>query len=236
MTNEATGDTLLLLVRHGETRWNAEGRVQGWLDSPLTSAGVAQARMLAARLADEPVDRIFASDLGRARETAAAIAARLALAVELEPGLRERAYGVLEGCTWAEAEALHPEAYARVAARDHEYVVPGGESAAAFGARVLRALERIAAAHAGKRVVVVAHGGVLGVAYRRAAGLPADAPRTYALANASLNHLRFAGGRLSVERWGDVAHLAVDAADDPTEPAARSSGSGAGSPARGGGR
>lgn len=218
MTRDPTsGDTLLLLIRHGETRWNEEGRVQGWQDSPLTRAGIAQARMLAARLAGEPVDRLVASDLGRARETAAAIAHRLALAVELEPDLRERSYGVLEGCTWAEAEARHPEAYARVAARDHEYVVPGGESAAAFAARVVRALERIAAAHSGRRVAVVAHGGVLGVAYRRAAGLPRDAPRSYALANASVNYLRFSGGRLSIERWGDVAHLAVDTADDPTE-------------------
>jgi len=211
----ASIQTSLLLIRHGETRWNREGRVQGWLDSPLTDAGMAQARLLAACLALARPDRLYASDLGRARETASPIAARLGLEVTLEPALRERAYGVLEGCTWAEAERGHPEAYARVAARDAAYVVPGGESAEAFHARVIAAVERIAAAHAGECVAIVAHGGVLGVLYRHAAGLPLDAPRTYALANASVNVLRHADGRLTIERWGDVAHLANAPEDDP---------------------
>jgi len=204
------------LIRHGETRWNQEGRVQGWLDSPLTQAGVAQARLLAARLAGERLDRLFASDLGRARETAAPIAERLGLDVELDAGLRERAYGVLEGCTWAEAEHGHPEAYARVAARDPAYVVPGGESAEAFHARVIDAVQRIASAHAGARVAIVAHGGVLGVLFRHASGLPLDAPRTHTLANASVNFLRYGGGALAIERWGDVAHLAAGSGEDPT--------------------
>lgn len=212
-----TGDTLLLLIRHGETAWNLEGRVQGWQDSPLTVEGIAQAELVAARLAGECVDRLFASDLGRARTTAAALAARLGLAVELNPGLRERSYGILEGHTWAEAERLHPEAYARVAARDPEYTVPGGESAAAFAARVADALERIAAAHAGRRLAVVTHGGVLGVAYRRASGLPPEAPRSYTLANASVNYLRYRDGALAIERWGDVTHLATDPVDDTSD-------------------
>jgi probable phosphoglycerate mutase len=208
--------TLLLLIRHGETQWNQEGRVQGWCDSPLTDAGIAQARLLAARLAEERVDRLVASDLGRARETAAPIAERLGLRVELDPGLRERAYGILEGCTWAEAERGHPDAYARIAARDPAYAVPGGESAAQFHGRVIDAVERIASAHAGGRIAIVAHGGVLGVVFRHASGLPLDAPRTYTLANASVNFLRYGGGTLSIERWGDVAHLA-DAPDQDAD-------------------
>ncbi|MCC6608589.1 MAG: histidine phosphatase family protein [Burkholderiales bacterium] len=203
-------ETSLLLIRHGETRWNQEGRVQGWCDSPLTAAGIAQAHLLAARLAHERPDRLYASDLGRARATAAPIGARLGLAVEIDARLRERAYGVLEGRTWAEAEQLHPEAYARVAARDPGFVVPGGESAQAFHARVVEALERIAAAHRGRRVAVVVHGGVLGIVFRYASGLPLDAPRTYTLANASVNYLRHDGRRLAIERWGDVAHLATE--------------------------
>lgn len=211
VTPDVTSDqTALLLIRHGETRWNQEGRIQGWRDSPLTVAGIAQAQLLAARLAHERLDRLYTSDLGRARATAAPIAARLGLEVEIDPGLRERAYGVLEGCTWPEAERAYPEAHARVAARDPEFVVPGGESARAFHARVVEALARIAAEHRGRRVAVVAHGGVLGVVFRYASGLPLDAPRTHTLSNASVNYLRHDGRRLAIERWGDVAHLATE--------------------------
>jgi len=131
--------------------------------------------------------------------------------------LRERSYGVLEGCTWAEAERGFPEAYARVMARDPAYVVPGGESQESFRARVLAALERIASARAGQRIAVVAHGGVLGVLYRQATGLPLDAPRTYTLANASVNYLQFHVSKWEIKRWGDVAHLACSAGDDFAE-------------------
>ena len=99
--------TSFLLLRHGETVWNRAGRLQGWQDSPLSEAGCAQAEALAARLADERVDLLVASDLGRTRQTAAPIAARLGLDVVAEAGLRERCYGELEGMTWAEIEHAH---------------------------------------------------------------------------------------------------------------------------------
>lgn len=210
-------DTAILLIRHGETVWNRTGRVQGWRDSPLTELGAAQARSLADRLAGERVERLLSSDLGRARATAAPIANRLELAIELDPSLRERNYGIFEGRTYLEIERDHPEHYAFLARRDLAYVIPEGESGAGFAGRVLEALERIAAAHAGRRIAVVTHGGVLGVFYRHAARLSPDAQRDYALANASVNHVRFGSGRWVIERWGDVAHLASAAADDPIE-------------------
>lgn len=210
-------DTAILLVRHGETVWNRAGRVQGWRDSPLTELGAAQARALAERLADERVEKLISSDLGRARETAGPIAGRLALAIELDPGLRERNYGIFEGRTYAEIERDDPEAYGFLARRDVAYVIPAGESGVGFAARVLEALERIATLHAGHRVAVVTHGGVLGVLYRHAVRLPSDAQRDYALANASINHVRFGSGRWMIEQWGDVAHLGNVAADDPIE-------------------
>ena len=210
-------DTRILLIRHGETEWNRAGRVQGWRDSPLTGTGAAQARALAERLAAERIERLIASDLGRARQTAAPIGARLGLPVELDPGLRERNYGIFEGRTYPEIAREHPEDHASLVRRDPAYVIPGGESGAEFAARALGALARIAAAHAGQRVAVVAHGGVLGVLYRHAAELPEGAERAYSLANASLNHVRFHAGGWVIERWGDVSHLAEAAVDDPIE-------------------
>ncbi len=210
-------DTAILLIRHGETLWNRSGRVQGWQDSPLSDVGRAQAQALAERLAGDPVERLIASDLGRARETAAPIADRLGIAVELDPGLRERNYGILEGRTYGEIEREHPEAYTFIARRDPAYVIPGGESGEGFGIRALGALERIGAAHAGHRIAVVTHGGVLSVLYRHATRLAQRVRREYSLANASVNHVRFESGRWVIEVWGDVAHLGADGADDPID-------------------
>jgi 2,3-bisphosphoglycerate-dependent phosphoglycerate mutase len=208
-------DTPILLIRHGETLWNRAGRVQGWQDSPLTDIGCAQAEALAERLSGERIERLIASDLGRARQTAAPIASRLGIAIECDSGLRERNYGIFEGRTYADIERDDPEAYAYLARRDPAYVIPGGESGTAFSIRVLNALERIAGAHAGHRIAVVAHGGVLGVLYRHAAQQMPGAQGDYSLANASVNHVRFGEGRWTIEQWGDVAHLAQDSADDP---------------------
>jgi 2,3-bisphosphoglycerate-dependent phosphoglycerate mutase len=210
-------DTSILLIRHGETVWNRSGRMQGWQDSPLSAAGVAQAQALAERFASDRVARLISSDLGRAQETARPIAARLGIPIEIDPAMRERNYGIFEGRTHDEIERDHPVAYASFSSRDPAYVIPGGESAVAFAARVLRALERIAVARAGDRVAVVTHGGVLGVVYRHVMKVPADAERGYTLANASVNHVWFAAGEWFIERWGDVAHLADTAADDPTD-------------------
>jgi probable phosphoglycerate mutase len=206
--------TSFLLLRHGETVWNRAGRLQGWQDSPLSDAGRAQAAALAARLATERVDCLVASDLGRTRETAAPIATRLGLAVVADAGLRERCYGELEGKSWAEIERAHPLAYARLLARDADYVVPGGESAAQFRDRVVAALERLARAHAGASVAVVTHGGVLGVVYRWVKDLPLEMPRTFAIPNAGVNRLRIERRRWSIDAWAETTHLPEGALDD----------------------
>ncbi len=137
--------TTLLLVRHGETDWNAAGRLQGQTDTLLTDHGRRQARKLAEELACDGIDAVYASDLARARETAEIVAARLGLPIVLDPDLRERDWGSWEGLTSAERDAV-------------ELV---GESAQAHRERVLRALRRIALDHPGQRVLVVTHGGSL---------------------------------------------------------------------------
>jgi broad specificity phosphatase PhoE len=137
--------TTLLLVRHGETDWNAEGRLQGHTDQPLNDYGRRQARALADRLAGNDIAAIYTSDLSRARETAEILAERLALPVVTDPDLRERNWGNWEGLTGTERDRI-------------EHV---GEANEAHSERVLRGVLRIAAAHPDDRVVVVTHGGSL---------------------------------------------------------------------------
>jgi probable phosphoglycerate mutase len=206
--------TTFLIVRHGETDWNAAGRLQGWRDSPLTATGLAQAAAVASRLAREPIDALVASDLGRTQATAAPIAAALGLAVKPDPGLRERCYGILEGLTWAEIEHAHAAAYGRLVARDQDYRVPEGESGVGFRNRIFDAFERLAAEYGEKRIAVVTHGGVLGIVYRRAHHIRLEMPRTFSVPNAALNRVRIEGRRWMVDAWADVEHLPAAALDD----------------------
>jgi probable phosphoglycerate mutase len=206
--------TTFLLVRHGETEWNAQGRLQGWRDSLLTEQGRAQAAALAERLVAERPDALVSSDLGRALATAAPIAARLGLEVIPEAGLRERRYGIIEGMTWPEAQAAQRELYLRLHARDQDFPVPQGETGREFCDRVLAAFERLAARHRGARLAVVTHGGVLGIAYRHAYRIPLEMPRTFVVPNAGVSRLRIEGRRWTIEAWAETDHLGASALDD----------------------
>jgi probable phosphoglycerate mutase len=199
----------LLLIRHGETAWNAAGRIQGQLDVPLSATGVWQAQRLATRLAAEPIAAVFASDLARAALTAQPLAQALGLAIVFDRRLRERHFGIFEGHTLEEVAARFPAEFAAWRARDPHWAIPGGESGAQLIGRALAALDDIAQRHAGQTVAVVAHGGVLDAAYRHARGLAWDAPREHPMANAAVNRMTAAGAplRLQVVAWGDVAHL-----------------------------
>jgi broad specificity phosphatase PhoE len=137
--------TTLLLVRHGETDWNAEGRLQGHTDRPLNDYGRRQAKDLAERLAGEGADAIYASDLARAKETAEIVGERLGLTVVIDSDLREKNWGNWEGLTGDERVHVEFE----------------GESTEDHRERVMRAVRRIAERHPGQRVVVVTHGGSL---------------------------------------------------------------------------
>jgi probable phosphoglycerate mutase len=151
--------TEFLLVRHGETDWNAERRWQGHADRPLNERGRAQAKELAELLAGEPIDAVYSSDLSRARETAAAVAARLGADVRTLRELREIDVGEFSGLTAADVEERHPEAMRRL--REHGYGWTSGESPRQMEERVLAALRHIAAEHPGGRVLVVGHGGTI---------------------------------------------------------------------------
>ncbi len=201
--------TRLCLVRHGETAWNAARRIQGQLDLPLSPVGQAQARALAGALSLEGFAAIYASDLGRALQTAEATARRLKLPVERRAGLRERHYGVLQALTYDELHRRHPQDYARFLARDEAFAfAAGGESLRAFAERVNCCIDAIVAAHAGARVLVVTHGGVLDILQRRASGRPLSAPRDFDIPNAALNWLEVDRGRWSILAWAERGHLA----------------------------
>jgi broad specificity phosphatase PhoE len=176
--------TTILLARHGETDWNRDGRVQGHTDAPLNRAGRAQARELAARLAPEPLDAVYASDLARASETARIVADRHALDVVLLPELRERHFGSWEGLT--DSEILERFPHAR----------PGhwgdGEPAEQMAERVVAALHRVATSHPGGHVLVVAHGGPL-----RAVLLHCGADRDGPIGNCEVIRIAVERGRIA---------------------------------------
>jgi 2,3-bisphosphoglycerate-dependent phosphoglycerate mutase len=203
--------TRLIVLRHGETAWNQDTRIQGHTDISLNAKGEWQATRLGQALADEPLAAVYASDLQRAWATAQAVARPHGLTVSAELGLRERHFGMLEGKTWLEIETQHPEDAVLWRNRKPEWMPHGGESLLALRARVLAALNQLAARHMGQQVVLVAHGGVLDVVYRAATGLELQAPRSWELKNAAINRLLWTPESLTLVGWGDVSHLESDA-------------------------
>lgn len=184
--------TTLWLIRHGETDWNVAGRLQGHREVPLNENGLRQARGLAATLAKEPpFAALYSSDLGRAKETAAAAAEVLGLPVTSRSELRERNFGVLSDLTWVEAEAKHPELFSRLRARDPDFVPAGGESLSQTFARTVTALNSIAREWPGAQVLVVTHGGVIDAAWRAANGVALHVKREFELHNASIHKLNW---------------------------------------------
>jgi probable phosphoglycerate mutase len=199
--------TRVILVRHGETDWNAEGRIQGHLAVPLNERGQAQAEAVGARLAPVPFTALYSSDLLRARQTAEAIGRASGQRVRDEPRLREWDLGILSGLMRTVAEELHPEAFGIFRKRILDEPVPGGESIRARYERVTVAVQDIAARHPGETVVAVSHGGPLGDCYRRAVGAPTGSQMRIDLFNAGINVLQVAGEDWHLESWGMVDHL-----------------------------
>ena len=197
------------MVRHGETAWNAEGRVQGQLDIPLSEVGLAQARCIAAALPEGRFSALYSSDLQRVRQTAQPVAVKLGLEPRLEPRLRERHYGVFQALTYAEAKATLPAEYERFKAKDPAFDFGSGESLRAFFSRATGCLGEIARRHEGEEVLVFTHGGVLEMAYRHATGCGLSTPREFELPNAAINWIEAGEGGWKVLGWADCDHLAA---------------------------
>ena len=203
----------LCLARHGETDWNAAGRIQGQLDTPLNAHGQRQAAALAGALAAQTFDAVYSSDLERAHHTARILAAAHGLAVQALADWRERHHGRMQGNTYDELKLSWPEGYRRLRARDPEFDVEGGESLQGLAARVAAALERLRARHARGTVALVTHGGTLDAVYRLVSGQPLHEPRLVPIRNCSIHWLRHDGKGWSIEAWGGDGHL-VDARDE----------------------
>jgi len=209
--------TRIVAVRHGETVWNAEMRMQGQLDTALSERGRRQASRAAAALADEGIEAIVSSDLARAYDTASAAARVVGLAVATDRGLRERSFGIFQGYTYAEIDARWPDDAARWRRHDPAFAPEGGETLVEFNARAVAAVTAIAERARGRSILVVTHGGVLDCLYRAASGLGLDAPRSWELGNAAINRLLFTGERFTLVGWSDTSHLESDPLDDASE-------------------
>ena len=209
--------TRIIAIRHGETAWNVDTRIQGQLDIPLNEKGRWQAQRLGRALAaSESASAIYCSDLLRAWDTAQPIAESMGMRSISTPGLRERGFGSFEGKTFVELEAAWPAETARWRQRDPDWAPPGGENLKDFCTRVLDTTNDLAAKHEGEQIVLVAHGGVLDVLYRNALGLELQATRTWELGNASINRMLWTPQGLSIVGWADTSHLDDEWFDEVT--------------------
>ncbi len=206
--------TRIIAIRHGETEWNVDTRIQGHLDIPLSATGRWQAERLAQALSEDPIDVIYASDLTRAWETAQYVARTHGISVTAEEGLRERHFGDFEGKTFAEIEAALPDQSLRWRKRDPEFAPNGGETLIALRARVLEAATRLASLHPGEQIALVGHGGVMDVLYRAATRLEIQAPRTWELGNAAINRLLWTPEGFTLVGWADTQHLGDGVLDE----------------------
>jgi 2,3-bisphosphoglycerate-dependent phosphoglycerate mutase len=201
--------TRVFLLRHGQTAWNAEQRIQGQLDVPLNANGLWQAQRLAQALQGEDISAIYSSDLQRTRQTAAPLALKCGLEVGLDAGLRERGFGSFEGCTYQEIEQRFPAHVLLWRQRDVHYQPGGGEALLGFNARSVATVLKLAAAHPGQSIAVFTHGGVLDCLYRAAVHAELTAPRSWQIDNAVINRLLWTPQGLSLVGWNDGAHLEV---------------------------
>jgi 2,3-bisphosphoglycerate-dependent phosphoglycerate mutase len=207
--------TRICLLRHGETAWNAEHRLQGQIDVDLNATGVAQAQAAGRWLRGSGVVALYSSDLARAWHTATSVGAALNLAPDPLPALRERRYGAFEGLTYDEAKARYPVEYRQYEARHADWRAPdGGESLLDVHARVTACLRELVVRHAGMCIAAVTHGGVLDIVNRFVRGNPLAQPRDFLIPNAGITWLTCDADVWRIDSWCDTHHLAVGALDE----------------------
>ncbi|MDP3760895.1 MAG: histidine phosphatase family protein [Ramlibacter sp.] len=207
--------TRIIAVRHGETAWNVDARIQGQLDIGLNDTGRWQARRVGEALATEEITAVYSSDLGRAHQTAQSISEVKGIPVIADEGLRERSFGIFEGKTFDEIHETWPDHAHNWRKRIPEWQPPdGGESLLELRARVTRTMQELAARHPGEQIVIVAHGGVLDTLYRIATGQEVNSPRTWELPNGAINRLLWTPEGFTLVGWSDTQHLADEPADE----------------------
>jgi probable phosphoglycerate mutase len=208
--------TRFCLVRHGETNWNVERRLQGHTDVDLNERGITQAAQMAKAIKaiNLQFDVLYTSDLQRAAKTANAIEKLFNTKAIVDSSLRERHLGILQGITTKEAPQFDAELWKSHISRDIHEELRGGESIAQLAQRVQKALEKIRLQHLGQTILVVSHGGTLDMMYRLASNQALDAERAISVPNASLNWISHDGSSWKVDRWADTSHLDTLALDN----------------------
>ena len=207
--------TRIIAVRHGETAWNVDARIQGQLDIGLNETGRWQARRVGEALASEEITAVYSSDLGRAHQTAQSISELKGIPVIADEGLRERSFGIFEGKTFEEIHQTWPDHAHNWRKRIPEWQPPdGGESLLELRERVTRTMHELAARHPGEQIVIVAHGGVLDALYRIATGQEVNSPRTWELPNGAINRLLWTPEGFTLVGWSDTQHLDHAPADE----------------------
>ena len=199
--------TKLILVRHGLTLWNHHFRYQGQTDIPLTEEGVKQAEKAAARLAGEQVGAVYASDLGRAAQTARIIAQRHNRSVFLLPGLREVNFGLWEGKTYQEVREAYADSFNSWFDTPADILIPGGETFHQVKERACQAILEVVRKHEGETVIAVSHGGTIRTIICAVLGL--DLNRLWCIKqdNTAINVLEFHKDRVLVALLNDTGHL-----------------------------
>ena len=197
-----------MLIRHGETEWNATGRIQGHSDVPLNDAGKRQARLLGERLSNIDLAAVYASDSSRALDTTCAVIADRSMDVTVRVELREKSYGEWEGKTGPAIRASHPEEFAIWQnERDPSFAAPGGESELDLRARVCPLIEDLRRLHGdGETIALVAHGGSLRALASELLCIPASAGSMLWLANTGVSTLRVHDRFTTLHRWNDASH------------------------------
>ncbi len=206
--------TRVIFIRHGETQWNRDLRIQGHQNTQLSELGRAQARKLAARLAGEKLGAVYSSDLDRAYETALCIAEEHHLPVVKLPALREGCFGQWEGLNSAEIQSRFPEIQAKYRLDNVHTRVPGGESCADLSARAVAAVREIVTGRPGETVAVVSHGGTLKTILCDALGLPLEKRHRFSIGNASMSVVEYRDSGPVVISLNDTFHLEGDWFDD----------------------
>lgn len=209
--------TRIIAIRHGETAWNADSRIQGQRDVGLNATGRWQARRVGEALADEDITAVYSSDLGRAHQTAQHISDATGIPVVPNEGLRERSFGIFEGKTFDEIHQNWPEHAQNWRRRIPDWAPPeGGESLLQLRERVARTMSDLASRHCGELIAVVAHGGVLDTLYRIATGQDVNSPRTWQLPNGAINRLLWTPEGFTLVGWSDTQHLEHASYDENT--------------------
>jgi probable phosphoglycerate mutase len=199
-------ETEIILIRHGETEWNSQKRMQGHSNSNLSEVGRGQIQALGELMKNVSFDHIYSSDSLRTSQTAEAITQYSGHTLQFDQRIREKNLGVFEGLTSTEAKERHPEIYRLFKTAGANYVIDEGESTQQLLERALEFIEEIRLRHPQERVVMVTHGGVVRVLMKHALGLSIDAPTRFIIKNTGIFGLIWNENWL-VTQMGGVYHL-----------------------------